>query len=375
LARQRAALLQVLPDRAGPLAASPGDPADGYFDGLELVTEGKPTAALLKLVPYTDAHPEHFMAWYLRGVCHEAVAQFPDAAAAFTVCVNLWPDFPGSHFERGYIRLKQFRYAEAEADFTRALDRKPNWTDALFNRAVARYRLKDARGAEADLTAVLARPDGPTRAYLFRSQVRAEAGDKGGAEADAAEGRKREPRDAASWIARAFWRLKNQADPKGALADYDAALAVHPRSADALRSKAAVLADHLNQPAEAVAVLDQLLELFPYYTEGRAARAVYVARTGDAKRAVADANRVLAEEPTGHRLFQMAGVYAQLSKGGDAAGKHKQKAMELLARAFRSGFEQFEKVEKTDPDLKPIRDDADFKALVEHAKKLQVAVK
>jgi hypothetical protein len=42
-----------------------------------------------------------------------------------------------------------------------------------------------------------------------------------------------------------------------------------------------------------------------------------------------------------------------------------------LAKAFRTGFEQYDKVAK-DPDLAPVRDDPDFQALVEHAKKLQV---
>ena len=102
----------------------------------------------------------------------------------------------------------------------------------------------------------------------MRSKVRLAAGNKAGAEADAVEGRKREPRDVTSWIARAFWRLPT--DPKGAVTDYDAALAKNPRSPDALRSKAAVLADNLNQPKEAVAVLDKLLEMYPTYTEARA---------------------------------------------------------------------------------------------------------
>ena len=368
LARQRTALLKVVPELAEALPEPPADPIDAFYDGLDLAAAGKPTDALRKLIPFTDDRPDHFMAWYLRGVCHEAVGQFPDAAAAFTVCTTLWPDFAWPHFSRGIVRLRQGRPAEADADFTRALDRRANWTDALLNRALAREARKDYRGAEADLTAALARPDAPTKAYFMRSKVRLAAGDKPGAAADAAEGRKREPGDVTSWIARAFWRLP--ADPKGAVADYDAALAKNPRSPDALRSKAAVLADHLNQPKEAVAILDQLLEMYPTYTEARAARAVYGARTGDAKQATVDATAVLAEEPTPFRLYQMAGVYAQLSKA-DKSGTAKQQAMQLLAKAFRTGFEQFGIIAQ-DPDLDPVRDDADFKVLVDHARKLQV---
>jgi eukaryotic-like serine/threonine-protein kinase len=368
LVTQRAALLKVLPGEAEALPETPAADIDAFFDGLDAATGGKPTDALIKLTPFTDGHPDHFMAWYLRGVCHEAVGQLPDAAAAFTVCTTLWPEFPWPHFSRGIVRLRQGRPVEAEADFTRALERRANWTDALLNRSLARQARNNFRGAEADLTAALARPDAPTKAYFMRSKVRLAAGDKIGADADAVEGRKREPRDVTSWIARAFWRLPT--DPKGAVADYDAALAKNPRSPDALRSKAAVLADNLNQPKEAVAVLDKLLEMYPTYTEARAARAVYVARTGDVAKATRDVAVVLNEEPTPFRLYQMAGVYAQLSKE-DKTGAAKQKAMQLLAKAFRTGFEQFGIIAQ-DSDLDPVRDDADFKALVDHARKLQV---
>lgn len=368
LATQRATLLKALPGEAAALTEPPAAKIDAFYEGLDLAASGEPTRALLKLTPFTDGQPDHFMAWYLRGVCHEAVGQFPDAAAAFTVCTTLWPEFAWPHFSRGIVRLRQGRPAEAEADFTRALDRRADWTDALMNRALAREARKDYKGAEADLAAALARPDAPTRVYFLRARIRKAAGDKDGSAADAAEGKKKEPRDVSSWLARAFWKLPT--DPKGAVADYDAALAKDPRSPDALKSKAAVLADHLNQPKEAVAILDRLLDLYPHYTEARAARAVYGARTGAAERATKDVATVLIEEPTPFRLYQMAGVYAQLSKA-DPSGAAKQKAMQLLAKAFRTGFEQFGIIDR-DPDLDPVRYDADFKALVEHAKKLQV---
>ena len=83
---------------------------------------GKPAEALQKLIPYTDDHPDHFLAWYARGACHEQVGQYPDSAAAFTVCATLWPDFAPTYFSRGYARLRQGKAADAEADFTRALD-------------------------------------------------------------------------------------------------------------------------------------------------------------------------------------------------------------------------------------------------------------
>jgi eukaryotic-like serine/threonine-protein kinase len=372
LARQRAVLATVLPKEVTPIADSPNiAPIDAFHDGYELAMSGQPAEALLKLIPFTDLHPDHFLAWYVRGVCHEAVGQYPDSAGAFTVCTTLWPDFAWSYFNRGVARLRQGKAIIAEADFTRALDRKPNWTDALINRAIARESLKNYDGADADLTAALDRKDAPTRAYFLRSRVRLANGDKHGAETDATEGRKQEPRDTISWITRGFW--KQTADPHGALADYDAALALNPRSADALKNKAIVLADSLDQPAEAIKIMDELLELYPTHTEARAGRAVYLARVGDSKRAIADATAVLQEEPTPYRLYQMAGMYAQLSRK-DSTGKARQQALQLAAKAFRTGFDKLNLI-AGDPDMDPIREDTDFKELVQHARKLQTTVK
>lgn len=371
MVKQRAALVTLLPDQATRLEEKPATPIDTFHEGYELAVSGQLKEALSKIVPYTDENPDHFMAWYVRGFCHEGVGQYPEASGAFTVCTTLWPDFPWSYFNRGVARLRQGKMMLAEADFTRALDRRPNWTDALINRAIAREAQKDFAAAEADLTAALNRPDVPTRAYFLRSRVRLANGDKVGADEDGVMGRKEEPRDVISWITRGFWKQSN--DPKGAIADYDAALALNPRSADAMKNKAIVLADSLVRTSDAVKIMDELLELYPTHTEARAGRAVYLARLGDAKRAIDDANIVLKEEPTPFRLYQMVGVYAQLSKT-DASGASRQQALQYAAKAFRTGFDKLNII-AADPDVDPIRNDAEFKELVQHARKLHSPIK
>jgi eukaryotic-like serine/threonine-protein kinase len=241
----------------------------------------------------------------------------------------------------------------------------------LLHRATCREKLLNYTGAIADLTAALTHENAPTRAYFHRSQIRSKNGENTGAEMDAAEGFKREPHDVNSWITRGYW--KQSKDPKGALADYDHALAMDPRSQNGLLNKAVVLAEHLNRTADAVTVVDTLLDLYPYHTEARSARAVYLARLGDAKRAKDDAAIVLKEEPTAYRFYQMVGLYAQLSKT-DKTGVARQQALQYAAKAFRNGFSNFQMI-ADDADVDPIRDDREFKDLVEHAKKLLQAGK
>src|SRR5262249_23447631 len=127
LARQRADLLKRAPGSAEPLPDSLRSDLDAYHEGLEEATACRYSQALRKLIPFTDRHPNHFMGWYVRGICHDGVGQLSDAAAAFTICAALKPDLPWPYFSRGLIRLQERRFQEAESDFTEALRLKPEW--------------------------------------------------------------------------------------------------------------------------------------------------------------------------------------------------------------------------------------------------------
>ena len=340
--------------------------ADLYFDGLDLAAAGQYRDALPRLIRYCDRHPTHFRAWFARGVCHDALGQPADAAAAFGICLALLPDFPTAVANRGIARLKQRRFAEAEADFTRALELKPGWNVALLNRGIARTEQQRYREGEADFSAALNDPAAPTRLYFLRSNARRVVGDQTGAAADRIEGMTRVPGDALSWATRGRWRMEKE--PQKALADYDAALRLEPTLRDALLNKAIVLADSLHRETEAIPVLDRLLELYPDHVEALAGRGVYLARLGRAAAARQDAADTLAAEPTAYRKYQIAGLHAQLAKH-DPTGPARAEALRLLALAFRSGFEDM-KLLKEDTDLDPIRTDPEFKRLVEIATQL-----
>jgi tetratricopeptide (TPR) repeat protein len=168
-------------------------------------------------------------------------------------------------------------------------------------------------------------------------------------------------------VTRGYWRLQDN-DAKGALADFDEALKLNPRSRDAMQNKAVVLADYLEKPKDAIAVLDRLLEQYPDYVEARAGRGVYLARIGDGKRARQDAADCLRDEPTAYRYYQMAGLYAQLAKH-EADGQARRESFRLLALAVRTGFADLALMDK-DSDIDPIRNSNEFKTLADHARAL-----
>jgi tetratricopeptide (TPR) repeat protein len=366
LARHRAELDARAAGRpVPPVTPAPARDADLYFDGLDLAAAGRFRDALPLLVRFTDRQPNHFRAWLAAGMCHYALGQYVDAAAAFGVCVALRPDFPFAHLNRGLADLKLRRFVEAERDLTRALELKPDWPIALRNRGLARTGLRKFAAAEADFTAALAVPGEPTRLHFLRAEARAGRGVALRAAGDWLIGMTREPADATSYGARG----KRWMDAKAwdlALADFDAALRLQPAMWEALLDKAIVLGDGLHREADAVPVLDRLLDLYPDHVEARAGRGVYLARLGRAGEARRDAEDVLRVDRSAFRLYQMAGLHAQLSKTDPAA---KDEALRLFGRALRAGFRDW-KTMADDPDIAPICDDPTFKQLLAAAGQL-----
>jgi serine/threonine protein kinase/lipoprotein NlpI len=346
---------------------------DLYFDGLEFAAAGQPGEALPRLVRFGERHPDRFLVWFARGIAHHNLGQHADATAAFAACVALSPDVPHAHLNRGLARLRLRQYPEAEADFTKVLDLGPGGAVvrlAYHNRGLAREGRRHYPEAEADLTAALAEPDAPTRYYFARYRVREKLGKHDAARADRSEGLRREPTDADSWTARGYQRLLER-DATGALADFDTALRINPTSRDALLNRAIVFADHLDRNEDAVVAFTRLLEHYPDHIEACGGRAVSLARLGRADEAVRDAKACLKEDRSPFRLYQMAGVYALISKSDPKA---RDEAFRLLGQALQSGYNDWKTMD-SDSDVELIRKDPRFAALTAAAKRLETGGK
>jgi tetratricopeptide (TPR) repeat protein len=312
----------------------------------------------------TQMNPRDFFAWFIKGECHEAIEQYPKAEAAYSVCVSIRPELEGTWFNRGWARLKQERFQPALADFDQVLKLEPRCTNACIDRALARQGLRDYRKAIEDFTRALELEPTRTQVYFMRALARQQIGDRAGARADRREGMRLEPKDEAGWVARGLAR--QDSDPAGALHDFDAALAINPRSASALQNKAHVLGECLGKDREAIAVLDTAIDLFPDNSEFCAGRGVHRARLGDDTPALSDARRSLALSTEPPNLYQVACIFALTAK---RRPENRPRACELLARAMAGGF-GLEFVDK-DSDLDPIRDSDEYRHVIGAARPLK----
>jgi tetratricopeptide (TPR) repeat protein len=197
----------------------------------------------------------------------------------------------------------------------------------------------------------------------MRARARERAGDVEGAKRDREEGLRRRPADEMSWIARGLARLENEqatpAELQQALADFEQALALNPRSRDALQNKLHVLSERLNLTQEALAVADRLVQVYPDYARGRIGRGVLYARLGRREEAHADAREALARNSQPITRFQAGCIYALTSR---QAPGDRGPALKFLKEALNQGFGA--ELLAKDPDLDPLRSLPEFKNLV-----------
>jgi tetratricopeptide (TPR) repeat protein len=250
-------------------------------------------------------------------------------------------------------RLQRHDADGARADFDEALRLKPDFLPALMQRAVARADRRDFDGAIEDLDRARDQPASPTQVYFMVARIRAAAGDRDGAARDHAEGLRRPPTDDVDFVVRGLARMA--AEPQAAFDDFDQALRLNDRNLPALRNKAHVLSERLGRPADAVVVLDTLLERYPDAVADRASRGVLLARLGRREAAHADARAALAGDDRPFNAYQVAGIYALTSKQQPDDARE---ALRLLSAALQKGV-GLEYVDD-DHDLDPIRGRPEF---------------
>jgi tetratricopeptide (TPR) repeat protein len=179
------------------------------------------------------------------------------------------------------------------------------------------------------------------------------------------------PGDETAWVARAA------GDPAAALEDVNRALQLNAYYLPAWESKVHLLAERLDRPDEAVAVLDQAIALYPEAASLVAARGVLRARQSKtaaaqsmAALARCDAEAALKLDPVRAVQYQAACVYALLARQNAAEGT---RALELLAEALRSGYGG--ELVRGDKDLAAIRSLPKYQQLLQAVASLRLEAK
>lgn len=353
---------------------SSGSARDRCLLAADEVIQGRIAEALALLREAARQEPDNFRIWLDLAICHERLGHDAQSTACFSTCIALWPRFPPLYYKRGCAYLRAGDPAQARADLDVALRLHEEHGGAFstldlaelyLQRARALVALDEAPTALADLDRSLAIPDGPASAYFLRARLHDRLGNRAQARRDRDAGLQRQPGDEMGWVDRGLERSAD--DPRAAIADFDEALRLNPRSRFALQTKAQVLAEQLGQTEDALQVLNRLVDLYPDAVAARAGRGVLHARLGRRGPALQDAVACLRLEPTPRTRYQVARIYA-LTARLHAADAHE--AILLLSAAVHAGFGR--ELLQQDKDLDALRQLPEFRQLLKQAEALGV---
>ena len=114
--------------------------------------------------------------------------RFDEALTEFNRVIEIDPNYPEYHFDRGNLYSKMGRLEEAIANYTHAIEISPPFPEVYYNRASMYNRLGDVGRAMADYTYLLEIEPTHLDGRLNRATLLLEAGDTAGARRDAEAG-------------------------------------------------------------------------------------------------------------------------------------------------------------------------------------------
>ncbi|ERN42984.1 tetratricopeptide TPR_1 repeat-containing protein [Rubidibacter lacunae KORDI 51-2] len=195
---------------------------------------------------------------YRRGLARAARGRATEAIADFNHSIALNPDCAKVYLHRGITHMQTGNWIEAVADYERAIWLDPESECAYLQRGLAYHELGDFEGAIADYNRSLEL--NPDLYHAFESRERAHKSLEASWEPVPT------PDDFKSVAAKAYLyrgiesiRIGNQ---RGAIADFDHALAIVPDNVEALYNRS-IAYNKLNDCEAAIADLRRILQLHP----------------------------------------------------------------------------------------------------------------
>jgi tetratricopeptide (TPR) repeat protein len=350
---------QMAQHRDSPAPGS-GYPTESAVDRLlraaRLTYAGRLNAALDLLDQAAPPDSLRMVHWMLRGRLQLEKGLAREAVSSFSMMLADHADSPIVYLNRGLASFHAGQLKEAEQDFTSVINLDPGNAAGWVNRAFVRAAQRQTSAAIDDVNEALQWEPDSNKLLLIRSRWLREAGRLQEARADYDRALQRPPVTADDWVSVALARLPGE--PQRALADLQSAETLHGASSTILQSMAHVYSEHLQQPAEAMRMLDRLLEAQPRFQKALAGRAVLHARAGRTQNAREDLQKLSAldSDLTAESIYQMACTLAICSS---RQPEMRPEALKQLARAVRRGYGG--QLLKQDPDLDSIRDSEEFR--------------
>lgn len=353
-------LRALISDKQVPTRPKVG-PADlSPHESLLAATEHFTAHRFREAIPYLqktlDTDPGRKSAWMLLGECHFMLANYAKSESVFDTAIGIDPELSWAYYYRALNRMELGNYRFSLNDFDKFVSKSPNEPVGFLYRSKCLTQLRKFDEALNDLKKAESHNQFMSLIHILRSRIYIARNDTKAAQAEIATMLQLKPVTAFDWTNRATALIAK--DHAGALESLENALKLERYYLPALQNKANLLSESFNKPEAAIQSLDVALQNYPDFLPSRAGRAVLLARLNRRNEAHLDAERCLRQLNDPSVSYQIAGVYAQTSR---THPQDKVEAFRLLRFALSNGFGHEDLA--TDPDLKPIRTDAEFEGL------------
>lgn len=259
------------------------------------LSEDRNTEAIRNFNTAIAARPDHFEAWFFRGIAKFNLNDYAGSLADFTETIRLHPLYARAYHYRGIVNDRLTNYYDAKADFRKALEIDPynadlfvaagatdmhlndfeaavksydmaliifpHYADAYLNRGVAKHILGKSEEALLDIGKAISSDPYSVEAWLKRSMLRAELKQYDAALGDLTQAIKLDGQNPLIYFQRAQLMLQ-KADTLAALKDFEQVNILDPRNALTYYNRA-LLHSLRNELPEAKAFYRQVILINP----------------------------------------------------------------------------------------------------------------
>ena len=327
-----------------------------YLEAVRLMTQRRWPQAREILASLMDSGIPSAIRWTSLGRTQYDDDLYEQAKISFTQAIERAPDSSRLLLLRGRCYYQLNKYGLAETDFSKAVELEPDLVSAWIDLGLSRMAQDRFKEAVDVFTTGLTRSPEHIHLLLLRSRAYRRLGDIEDAERDFQDAMKSKNVSASSLISRSIARDLQQ-DYQGALEDLERANELRPKSISVFKGKAKLFAGPLNRTEDAIAQLDELLDLDPYNETALIDRAVLHARLKCEEKAKDDLKSAMRPPNSPRTIYQAACVNALLP-GAD----RKAIALGWLSKAIQQGYGA--DAIQDDSDLDAIRDMNGFKAIL-----------
>ena len=211
---------------------------------------------------------------------------FDEAFELSNRMVELEPEEPSSYMTRVNVLFMMDREQEAIADCLKVIELDELNNIAWYMLGKAKQSIKDLSGAVADITKAITLKEDFVSAWILRSEVQLEMNQPEVALPDIEKALELVPEEESAYLLRG--RIHEALnDFPAATEDYNQALALNPFNEEASLLSASLLIKE-NKPDEAIAILDEIIELKPDFAKAYSERSKAKSLKGDKEGAQTD---------------------------------------------------------------------------------------